>query len=163
MVILGVDPGARATGYGLLEGEGSSWHHRASGVIRPPARAPLAARLAALDQALRELIAEHRPAEVAVETLFHSRSPRSAIVLGHARGVILVAASASGALVAEYAPLEIKMSVTGSGSASKQQVREMVHRLVDAPPKMSLDAADALAVALCHVHRRDSLAVGRRR
>jgi crossover junction endodeoxyribonuclease RuvC len=114
-------------------------------------------RLQALDSAIREVIARHQPVEVAVESLFHSRNPRSAIVMGHARGVILLATGSAGATVAEYAPLEIKMSVTGSGKASKQQVREMVRRLVDgAPSGMSLDAADALAVALCHVHRRAS-------
>lgn len=154
MVILGVDPGARATGYGFLEGRDSDWHYRASGVIRPPAGQSLAERLASLDRAIRELVRDHRPSEVAVETVFHARSARSAIVLGHARGVILLAAAASAATVAEYAPLEIKMSVTGSGSASKQQVRDMVLRLIEAPSPLSLDAADALAVALCHVHRR---------
>lgn len=160
-MILGVDPGARATGYGLLEGDGAAWGYAASGVIRPPVGRPLAERLAALDAALRDLIARHRPAEVAVESLFHSRSPRSAIVMGHARGVILVAARTAGAVVAEYAPLEIKMSVTGSGAASKEQVREMVRRLIAAPARLSLDAADALAVALCHANRRASFLAAR--
>jgi len=157
LVVLGVDPGARAAGYGLLEGEGTTWRHRASGVIRPPAGKPLAARLAALDLAIRDLVARHQPAEVAVEGIFYARNPRSAIVMGHARGVILLAAGTTGAVVAEYAPREIKMSVTGSGAASKQQVREMVmHLITSAPPRMSLDAADALAVALCHINRRAS-------
>jgi crossover junction endodeoxyribonuclease RuvC len=128
-------------------------------VIRVPAGQSLAERLAILDSAMRELVQDHRPSEVAVETVFHSRSARSAIVLGHARGVILLAAAAGGATVAEYAPLEIKMSVTGSGGASKQQVRHMVHRLIDVPSRLSLDAADALGVALCHVHRRRRLAL----
>lgn len=156
MVILGIDPGARAAGYGLVEGEGAAWRYRASGVIRPAARQPLASRLAALDEALRELIARHKPAEVAVESLFHSRNARSAIVMGHARGVILLAARSACAVIAEYAPREIKMAVTGSGGASKHQVRAMVRRLVGAPPRTSLDAADALAVAVCHANRRAS-------
>jgi crossover junction endodeoxyribonuclease RuvC len=163
LVILGIDPGARAAGYGLLEGEAASWRHLASGVIRPPAGSPLATRLAALDRALREVIERHRPDEVAVESLFHSKNARSAIVMGHARGVILVAARSASAAVAEYAPLEIKMAVTGYGAASKVQVREMVRRLVGAPDRLTLDAADALAVALCHAHRRTSpLAVAQR-
>jgi crossover junction endodeoxyribonuclease RuvC len=116
-------------------------------------------RLAALDVAIRDLVARYQPDEVAVEGLFHARNPRSAIVMGHARGVILLAAGAGGAAIAEYAPLEIKMSITGFGSASKQQVREMVIRLIaGAPPRLSLDAADALAVALCHANRRGSFA-----
>lgn len=160
-MILGIDPGARAAGYGFLEGEGAAWNYAASGVIRPPVGRPLAERLTALDARLRDLIARWQPAEVAVESLFHSRSPRSAIVMGHARGVILVAARTAGAVVAEYAPREIKMSVTGSGAASKEQVREMVRRLIDAPARLSLDAADALAVALCHANRRASFLASR--
>ncbi len=156
MIILGIDPGARAAGYGLIEGDGVNWRHRASGVIRPPSGRELAGRLEALDAAIRRLVSLHRPAEVAVESLFHSRNPRSAIVMGHARGVILLAARAEGAVIAEYAPLEIKMAVTGWGAASKHQVREMVRRLVGAPPRTSLDAADALAVAVCHANRRAS-------
>ena len=155
MVILGIDPGSNATGYGLLRGEGRSWEHAGSGVIRPPGRAPLAERLAAIDRQLRELLLATRPDEVAVESLFHAKSARSAIVLGHARGIVLVAARSSGAMVAEYAPREVKMSVTGGGGADKAQVRAMVVRLIpEVPAGLALDAADALAVALCHAHRR---------
>ncbi len=154
MVILGIDPGAAATGYGFLVGDANAWHYLDSGVIRPPARVPLADRLLALDQALRQLVDRHAPDEVAVESLFHARSPRTAIVLGHARGVVLLAAASRGAGVAEYAPREIKMAVTGLGAASKEQVRAMVRRLVTTPPRLALDAADALAVALCHAQRR---------
>lgn len=156
MVILGIDPGARATGYGLLAGGAERSAIVAAGVIRPPARAPLAERLLAIDEALRALIARHAPAEVAVESIFHAKSARAAIVLGHARGIALLAAASGGARVVEYAPREIKMAVTGSGGASKDQVRAMVERLLGPPEHLSFDAADALAVALCHVYRRES-------
>jgi len=159
VVILGIDPGARATGYGLLAGSANRAAFVAAGVIRPPARAPLAERLFAIDQALRALVARHAPAEVAVESVFHARSARSAIVLGHARGIALLAAASGGARVAEYAPREIKMAVTGSGGASKDQVRAMVQRLLATPERLALDAADALAVALCHVYRMESHAL----
>jgi crossover junction endodeoxyribonuclease RuvC len=155
MVILGIDPGSNATGYGLLRADGRSWQHAASGVIRPPGRAPLAERLAAIDRQLRDLLAQAQPDEVAIESLFHAKSARSAIVLGHARGIVLVAARSSGALVAEYAPREVKMAVTGAGGADKVRVRAMVGRLIaGVPSALSLDAADALAVAICHAHRR---------
>ncbi len=159
MVILGIDPGARATGYGFLTGTGAAVSYLEAGVIRPPAKMPLAERLLVLDRALRDLVSRHKPAEAAVESLFHAQSPRTAIVLGHARGIALLAAASCGARVVEYAPLEVKMAVTGTGGASKQQVRAMVRRLITVPPRLALDAADALAVALCHVYRRQSRAV----
>jgi crossover junction endodeoxyribonuclease RuvC len=159
VVILGIDPGARATGYGLLTRSGDRCDFLAAGVIRPPAGAPLAERLLAIDRDLREIVLRHSPREVAVESVFHARSARAAIVLGHARGIALLAAASGGALVVEYAPLEIKMAVTGTGGASKDQVRAMVRRLLVTPERLALDAADALAVALCHAHRRDASAL----
>lgn len=156
MVILGIDPGAGATGYGFLAGSAEHPRLVAAGVIRPPARAPLAERLLAIDRALRELVARHAPAEVAVESVFHAKSARSAIVLGHARGIALLAAASGGARVSEYAPREIKMAVTGSGGAAKGQVRAMVQRVLATPERLALDAADAIAVALCHVYRMES-------
>jgi len=154
MVILGVDPGSRATGYGLIAGDGQHFRHVASGVIRPRS-GTLAERLVAIDAEMRALLVERAPDQVAIEGLFHARSPRTAIVLGHARGVVLLAARAGGAEVAEYAPRAVKLAVTGSGRASKAQVRAMVGRLVaDAPARLGLDQADALAVALCHGFRQ---------
>jgi crossover junction endodeoxyribonuclease RuvC len=153
MVILGVDPGSRATGYGLIAGDGRGFRHLSSGVIRPRG-ADLAERLVAIDAEMRALLAETGPDQVAIEGLFHARSPRTAIVLGHARGIVLLAARSGGAEVAEYAPRAVKLAVTGSGRASKAQVRAMVARLVaDAPARLGLDQADALAVALCHGFR----------
>jgi len=155
MVILGVDPGSRATGYGLITSDGRTFRHLSSGVIRPPSGGPLAERLVAIDTQVRALLADAHPDEVAIEGLFHARSPRTAIVLGHARGVVLLAARSGGAEVAEYAPRAVKLAVTGSGRASKDQVRAMVGRLLqDAPDRLGLDAADALAIALCHGYRR---------
>jgi crossover junction endodeoxyribonuclease RuvC len=155
MVILGVDPGSRATGYGLITAEGRGFRHLSSGVIRPPAGKSLAERLMAIDAEVRALLTAAQPHEVAIEGLFHARSPRTAIVLGHARGIVLLAARSGGSAVAEYAPRAVKLAVTGSGRASKAQVRAMVTRLIaEAPAELPLDAADALAVALCHGYRR---------
>jgi crossover junction endodeoxyribonuclease RuvC len=154
MVILGVDPGSHATGYGLIASEGSSFRHLSSGVIRPRS-ATLAERLVTIDAEVRALLAAGAPDQVAIEGLFHARSPRTAIVLGHARGVVLLAARSGGAAVAEYAPRAVKLAVTGSGRASKDQVRAMVARLLQgAPARLGLDQADALAVALCHGFRQ---------
>jgi crossover junction endodeoxyribonuclease RuvC len=155
MMILGVDPGSRATGYGFIAGDGRAFRHLSSGVIRPAAGLALAERLVAIDTQMRALLREAVPDEVAIEGLFHARSPRTAIVLGHARGIVLLAARSGGAQVAEYAPRAVKLAVTGSGRASKGQVRAMVGRLLQgAPERLGLDAADALAIALCHGYRR---------
>ena len=156
MVILGIDPGARATGYGLLAAGAERPAFITAGVIRPPAAAPLAERLLAIDRALRELVARHAPAAVAVESIFHAKSARSAIVLGHARGIALLAAASGGAPVAEYAPREVKMAVTGNGGAGKDQVRAMIARVLGTPERLGLDATDAIAVALCHAYRMEN-------
>lgn len=153
MLILGIDPGAAATGCGLIAIEERRTRYVDAVVIRPPARRPLAERLHVLHEHLARYLAEHAPDEIAVESLFHARSPRTAITLGHARGVILLAAAQIGRPVADYTPLEIKKSVTGTGAASKEQVEEMMRRLLGAPAGLAHDATDALAVALCHLHR----------
>ena len=122
----------------------------AHGTLRPPRGRPLPDRLAFLYAELVALLAERRPEAVAVERVFVAASPRAALVLGHARGVVLAAAAAAGLRVSEYAPAEVKLAATGSGAADKPQVQAMVQRLLaleKAPPR---DAADALAVALCH-------------
>ena len=160
MRVLGVDPGATATGFGLVAVRGRSPAYVASGVIRPPSRRPFAERLLYLHTALVACIEQQAPDEMVVESLFHARSPRTAIVLGHARGVILLAAAQRGLAVSDYTPREIKQSVTGRGDASKQQVQNMVQRLIGAPAGLAHDASDALAVALCHLHRAGSALVG---
>lgn len=148
--ILGIDPGSTATGFGLVERKGSRLLHVAHGTLRPPRSAGLPQRLAFLHTALAALVTERTPDCVAVERVFVAASPRAALVLGHARGVVLAAAGAAGLDVSEYAASEVKLAVTGSGAAGKPQVQAMVRRLLAlgaAPPR---DAADALAVALCH-------------
>jgi len=153
MRILGIDPGAAATGCGLIEVAGARPRYIDACVIRPPAGRPLTERLLFLHERLERYLRQRAPDEIAAESLFHARSPRTAIILGHARGVILLAAAQYGLEVADYAPREIKQSVTGRGDASKEQVGEMMRRLLGAPDGLAHDAADALAVALCHFHR----------
>jgi len=150
--VLGVDPGTAATGYGVVERpEEGPYRLIECGVIRPPARASLARRLAVIHEEIAALIARHRPAALAVESVFVSRNARSALVLGHARGVILLAGAQAGLDVAEYAPRQVKAAVVGTGSATKPQVGLMVTKLLrlkHAPEPA--DAADGVAVALTH-------------
>lgn len=152
--MLGVDPGTAVTGYGLVE-RGPGPHRLVEcGVIRPPAGRPLAQRLAVIFEELSQIIARHTPDAVAVEDVFMANNARSALVLGHARGVILVAAARAGLEVAEYAPREVKAAVVGAGAATKAQIQLMVarHLRLKAPPQPA-DAADGVAVALTHVLR----------
>ena len=155
MIVLGVDPGTAVTGYGVVERPDAGPSRLVEcGVIRPPARAPLATRLDALFEELTELAARHRPAVLAVENVFVAHNARSALILGHARGVILLAGARAGVTIAEYAPREIKAAVAGTGAATKTQVQLMVARLLrlKSVPKPA-DAADGVAVALTHCLR----------
>ena len=159
MVILGIDPGSRVTGYGVVESSGGRLRRLDAGRSRPDPRAPLAERLCVIHAAMAGVIAAHGPAEVAVESLFNARNARSSLVLGHARGVILLAAAQAGLPVSGYAPREVKLALTGTGTATKEQVRFMVCRWLGLKlDPSSLDESDALAVALCHVLRRGSAA-----
>jgi crossover junction endodeoxyribonuclease RuvC len=133
-----------------VERQGSRVVHVAHGTLRPPRGAALADRLAFLHAALVALVAERAPDCVAVERVFVAASPRAALVLGHARGVVLAAAAGAGLRVSEYAPAEVKLAVTGAGGAEKAQVQAMVRRLLALAASPPRDAADALAVALCH-------------
>lgn len=166
MRVLGIDCGSEATGYGLIESDGH--HHRAlaSGTIRlPRATLSFAVRLHRIHTRLTELIVEHRPDCVAIEDVFYAQNVRSALKLSHVRGVAMQAAAAHALPVAEYTPLAVKSAVTGYGRADKMQVQHMVNVLLalsEAPN--SLDASDALAVAICHVHTvgaQAAAAVGR--
>jgi crossover junction endodeoxyribonuclease RuvC len=154
MRVLGIDPGGRATGYGLVEERGASLSCVASGAIRP--RGTLAVRLHQIHQGLLELMALHCPEEVAVEEVFLARNFQSALALGEARGAALLAAAASGLEVFEYSAAEVKKAVVGYGRADKRQVQAMVGRLLDLPEARppAADAADALAVAICHLNSR---------
>ncbi len=152
--ILGIDPGSRATGYGIVE-TGADHRCLAEGVIRSP-KGVLAERLGRIHAGLAEVIAEYNPDEVAVERVFVHRNADSALKLGHARGAALVACVAAGLPVAEYSPTLVKQSVVGSGGAAKGQVAFMVRALLRLRATPAEDAADALAVAICHAHLRNA-------
>lgn len=155
--VLGIDPGSRVTGWGVIDGDGRDSVHVASGVIH--AEGDLGPRLRTIFDGVSALIAEHRPAELAVEGVFIARNAGSALKLGQARGAAICAALADGLQLAEYAPREIKLAIVGSGGASKEQVQHMIRLLLKLPAIPSSDAADALAAALCHLHTRSTAAV----
>jgi crossover junction endodeoxyribonuclease RuvC len=151
MFVLGIDPGLSTTGYGLVEGSYPPRAHRA-GVIRTSTDLTTPDRLAELHRALTEVVDETRPEVIALETIFTNRNLQTAISVGRASGVALLVAAQAGLAVFEYVPTAIKSAVTGDGSANKDQVQQMVTRLLHLqdPPKPA-DAADALAIALCHL------------
>jgi crossover junction endodeoxyribonuclease RuvC len=153
MRVFGVDPGSERTGYGCVETDGQRHQLVTCGTIVVPARAPFPERLRLIHEGLVELLRQWHPDLVAVENLFTAVNVRSALKLGHARGVAMLAAVEAGLPIAEYSPAEIKRAVVGYGRAEKHQVAEMVRLLLqlDQAPA-SADASDALAVAICHVH-----------
>ena len=151
--IPGVDPGSHATGWGVVPAS-PTVRHVASGVIRPARDAPLAMRLLQIHAELTAVIAAHAPQVMAVEDLFNARNARSSLVLGHARGAVILAGAQAGLAVHEYAPGAVKQALTGNGQAGKEQVRFMVMRLLQLRTEPSLDESDALAVALAHQGRR---------
>jgi len=151
--IFGIDPGSNRTGYGCVETDGSRQRIIMCGVISAPALAPFPERLLNIHSRLAALLADCRPDCVAIESLFHATNARSALKLGHARGVAVLAAVEAGLPVAEYTPAEIKRAVVGYGRAEKHQVQQMVKLMLGLAVLPSPhDAADALAVAICHVH-----------
>jgi crossover junction endodeoxyribonuclease RuvC len=151
--VFGIDPGSVRTGYGCVDTDGRRHRLVLCGAIAVPARAAFAERLRLIHTGLAELLADCRPDSVAIENLFHANNVRSALKLGHARGVAMLAAVEAGVTLFEYTPAEIKRAVVGYGRAEKPQVQQMVKLLLglSAPPSPH-DAADALAVAICHVH-----------
>jgi crossover junction endodeoxyribonuclease RuvC len=154
-VVLGVDPGTAVTGYGVVARAGDgAVSLRECGVIRTHARAPLAQRLRDIHEGILEVVSRAKPDVVAVESVFYAKNVRTSVVLGHARGVVLLAAALRGIDVAEYPPAEVKNAVVGAGAATKEQVGWMVQRLLrlKEPPKPH-DAADGVAIALCHCFR----------
>lgn len=153
MRVLGLDPGSRRTGFGVVERSGNRYRCLAQGVATAPAKLDLARRLHAISTRVAEVMDEWAPDAVAVEEAFYHESVRSTLVLGHVRGVLLVAAAARSIEVAEYTPRAIKLGVTGSGGATKPQVAHMIRHLLGVPGTLSADASDALAVAVCHLHR----------
>jgi len=154
LIILGVDPGSRFCGYGLLQVEGHRVVAAGSETISIPARWPLERKLLRLRQEVAAVLTEHKPAAAAVETILFGKNVRSAFTQGHVRGVILLALAEAGVPVFEYSPSEVKKAVVGNGRAGKGQVRFMVQQVLGlSKPPATEDAADALAIALCHFHR----------
>jgi len=160
MRVIGIDPGSRRCGWGVVEArEGSRLGWVAHGVVQPPAHDPLESRLVAVYEGLVRVIAEHAPDACGVEDVFFAASARSALVLGQARGVALLAAARAGLRVFAYPPAMVKQAVTGSGRAEKFQVARMVGVILGVPEAGQADAADALAIAITHATRGGATAV----
>ena len=159
--ILGIDPGLRVTGFGILDRNGSKLDYVASGCIRTP-DGELPERLKSILEGLLEVIALHAPMEVSVEKVFVNVNPQSTLLLGQARGAAICAAVSKNLPVSEYTALQVKQAVVGQGHAAKEQVQEMVKRLLNLGGVPQADAADALACAICHAHT-GNLVYGRRR
>lgn len=159
MRVLGLDPGSRRTGWGVVDRSGNQFRCVEHGYIAPSARMDLPRRLHHLAREAGALIDRLAPAVVVVEEAFYHESVRSTLVLGHVRGALMVAAVERGVEIAEYTPREIKMAVVGNGGAAKEQVEFMVRRILGLPDPIQADAADALAGALCHLNRSQFAAV----
>jgi crossover junction endodeoxyribonuclease RuvC len=152
MRLIGLDPGLRNTGWGVIDVSGNRLIHVADGSVQPDPGESLAWRLRELHDGLMEILSLYTPDEAAVEETFVNRNASSTLKLGEARGVVLLAPALAGLRVAEYSANRIKKSVVGVGHANKEQVQQMVRRLLPACEISSADAADALAVAICHAH-----------
>ncbi|HPX60848.1 MAG TPA: crossover junction endodeoxyribonuclease RuvC [Deltaproteobacteria bacterium] len=155
MRVLGIDPGSRITGYGLVEQQGNRLVHVDNGAIFMDKAADLPARLKQIFHGLSEVISRYRPDEVAVENVFFSNNVQSALKLGQARGAAIVAAVNAGLPVSEYTALQVKQAVVGQGRADKTQVQKMLKALLGLPETAQADASDALAVAVCHLNTRE--------
>lgn len=155
--IIGIDPGLRRCGWGIVDSEGNRLGFVAAGTIAPPTNGALANRLVFLAEALKDIIGKYAPHEAAVEETFVNQGPRSALQLGQARGVVLMTPAALGLEVGEYAANLVKKSVVGSGHADKSQIQLMVKTLLPTADFDGADAADALAIAICHAHHRVAL------
>lgn len=152
--ILGLDPGLRHTGWGIIEAQGNRLSFVADGVVEPNPKLTLAERLTILFTGVQELVARYAPHECAIEETFVNQNPISTLKLGHARAAVMLAPAAAGILVAEYKPNLVKKSVVGAGHAEKAQIVAMMRVLLPGSRAGSEDAADALAVAICHAHHR---------
>lgn len=160
--IIGIDPGLQRTGWGIIDVTGNRLAFVAAGLVTSPPKAGLADRLLAIFDGLMEVIEAHRPDEAAVEETFVNANPTSTLKLGQARGIAMLAPAKAGLAVAEYAANSIKKSVVGAGHAQKEQIHHMVRVLLPKAEFSGNDPADALAIAICHAHHRES-AVGRLR
>ncbi|SET74813.1 crossover junction endodeoxyribonuclease RuvC [Thalassotalea agarivorans] len=157
-IILGIDPGSRITGYGIISKSGKKLSYISSGCIKATSQGEdLGNRLQTIFAGVSELIIQYKPTLFAIEQVFMAKNPDSALKLGQARGAAIVAATQAGLSLAEYSARQIKQSVVGTGGADKVQVQHMVRSLLKLPGTPQADAADALAVALCHAHSMDTL------
>lgn len=152
MIVLGIDPGSKVTGYGLIEKKDNEMTCIHSGHIAPSGRIPFYDRIHFIFQATVEILERYRPQEMAIEDLFYAKNVKSSVKLGHARGAALIAAVHCGVKIFEYTPLEIKKSVVGYGRATKEQVRSMVQVILKLKDIPNLDTSDALATAICHLN-----------
>jgi crossover junction endodeoxyribonuclease RuvC len=157
--ILGIDPGLRRTGWGVVECAGNALTFVACGSVEPNVKFELAMRLAAIHEGLAAVIARYAPEEAAVEETFVNADARGALKLGQARGIALLVPAQAGLKVTEYAPTVVKKSVVGAGRAEKSQVRMMIGVLLPKADPQSEDATDALAIAICHAHHRSAPAL----
>ena len=154
--VLGIDPGSRVTGFGVIDTDGRKSRHVESGVVRT-GNGEFPERLGEIFRGIREVIEQHAPTQVAIEQVFVSRNPASALKLGQARGAAIAAAVTRDLPVFEYTPRSVKQALVGTGAADKEQVQHMVRILLSLPGKMGLDESDALAIALCHAHTHATL------
>ena len=159
--ILGIDPGLRRTGWGLVESEGNRLVHIACGSLETSERAALGARLVAIHDGLIAVIEQYRPHEAAVENTFVNTNAAATLKLGQARGIAMLVPSRAGLEVAEYAPNLVKKTIVGTGHGDKAQIRMMIGVLLPKADPQSEDAADALAIAICHAHHRTSVLLRR--
>ena len=154
MIILGIDPGTRITGYGIIDVEGNRLRHVDNGIVKTRSSDPLPLRLKAIYDGLTVVLKEFSPEAVAIEQVFLAKNPKAALTLGHARGTAVIASVNLNLEVHEYSALQVKSAVVGYGHAAKQQVQHMVKTLLNLPEVAQEDAADALAVAICHANSR---------
>jgi crossover junction endodeoxyribonuclease RuvC len=159
MIILGIDPGLRTTGFGVIEKQGSKLRYIASGTIKTGSEAALPPRLKIIFAGIAEIVRTYNPDCAAIEKVFVNVNPQSTLLLGQARGAAITALVGGDLEVAEYTALQVKQAVTGTGKAEKAQVQDMVARLLVLPGLPGSDAADALGVAICHANSHDALAL----
>jgi crossover junction endodeoxyribonuclease RuvC len=159
--IIGIDPGLRNTGWGVIEVEGSGLSYVADGSVHSDADAPLATRLLQIHRQLADVLARFSPDEAAIEETFVNKDARATLKLGQARGAAMLAPALAGIAVAEYAPNVVKKSVVGAGHAEKDQVKHMVKILLPRAEMKTADSVDALAIAICHAHHRGVLTLAK--